>query len=132
MDYKEAGIQHFIAKNDLNSVYFSRNNIDAIQHGIRYSIFNKSSKVIDNQSETELRIIMRSIYLQYSKNLPNNIIEQIKDLNKRVLEFVVPRVLIEMNQYETYLKDASTLPVPLSRGENTSSTGTKFLYRKEF
>jgi hypothetical protein len=132
MNYRDSGIEHSLSENDVNSVFFSQKNVDAIQHGIRYSIFNKSSRIIDNQSEREIRIIMRSMYLQYSKNLATDIISQVKDINKKVLDFIIPRVLIEMNQYDTYIKDASSLPIPLGRGTNTSTTGTKFLHTKEF
>lgn len=130
--FKEAGIEHSVSQNDVNSLFFSQNNVDALQHGIRYKVFNKISKVIDNQSERELRVIMRSTYLQYSKNLQSNIVEQVRDLNSKVLDYIVPKIIVEVKQYDTYIRDASSLPVPMDRGTNTSTTGTKFLHVKEF
>ena len=91
-----------------------------------------TSKVIDNQSERELRVVMRSIYLQYARNLPTNIVEQVRDLNSKVLDYIVPKIIIEVKQYDTYIRDASALPEPMDRGLNTSTTGTKFLHVKEF
>ena len=125
-------IEHSVSKNDVNSVFFSKENVAALQHGIRYSVFRESNKVIGKQNETELMVIMRSIYLQYAKNLPDDIIPQIRELNSRVLDFVVPRITVELNQYQTYIRDASSLPTPMDRGENTSVTGTKFLRQGDF
>jgi hypothetical protein len=122
-----AAIEHSVSKNDVNVLYFSEENVSALQHGIRYSVFRQSEKVIDNQNERELLVIMRSIYLQYATNQPDKIIEQVRELNKRVLDYVVPKIVVELNQYDTYIRDASTLPTPMARGQNTSVTGTKFL-----
>ena len=129
---QDIGIEHSINQNDLNSLFFSDLNIKALQEGIRYSIFVKTQKTIDNQSERELRVIMRSIYLQYGRNMVNNILSQVKELNKKVLDYVIPKIIVEINQYQTYLQDASALPIPMNRGQNTSTTGTKFLHMKEF
>lgn len=132
MNKQDVGIEHAINTNDLNSLFFSDFNVEALQHGIRYTVYTKTQKTIDQQSERELRVIMRSIYLQYGKNLPSNIVNQVRDLNKRVLDYVVPKIIVELNQYKTYLQDASALPIPMDRGTNTSTTGTKFLHMKEF
>lgn len=128
----DSALEHTIGGNQLNDLYFSSENIAAIQHGIRYTVFKKSDRVIDDQDERELLVIMRSIYLQYGKNLPDGILSQVKDLNRRVLDAVIPQIITEMNQYQTYLRDASGLPVPLDRGESTSSKGTKFLVVDEY
>ena len=63
----------------LNQLFFSKKNMENIQNMIRYQVFLKSDKkfIIDRQSDIELEIIMRSIYLQHSPNLPNKTIEQI-------------------------------------------------------
>ena len=62
----------------------------------------------------ELQIIMRAIFLQYSKNLPNDIPNQIKDLNKIVLDFSINQVYGEADGYMKYKRDASTLVVPIA------------------
>jgi hypothetical protein len=128
----DAALEHSIGTNPLNDLYFSKKNIEALQQGIRYSVYKRTGQVIDTQNERELLVIMRSLYLQYSRNLPTNIVMQVKDLNKRVLDEVLPQIIMEMNQYKTYLRDASGLPIPLDRGENTSTAGTKFLEMGEF
>ncbi len=74
---------------------------------------------------------MRSIYFQYSKNLDYGILEQVRELNQKILDYVVPNIIIEIESYNHYLKDISSLPVPLERSKNVSSAGTKFLYTAE-
>jgi hypothetical protein len=40
-------------------------------------------------------LAMRSLYLDYSKNLPFDYIGQVKSLNIRVLDFAVPQIISE-------------------------------------
>ena len=74
---------------------------------------------------------MRAIYLEHGQNLLTNVVEQVKDLNKKVLDFAVPRILIDIQQYEQYIKDASQVHVPMERSLNVSNKGNKTLYRNE-
>lgn len=119
---------------EVSSMFFSAENIDLLQNGMRNQILNMSNGnyVIGRQSDDELKIIMRSIYYQYSKNLPYNIKEQVKYLNTRVLEWSVPRILTNLKQDEKYRKDISTLPEPLERSQLPSQKGTRVLEIKSF
>jgi hypothetical protein len=101
----------------LSLAYFSKENIQIIQNGIRAGVYHKSNGqyVIGSQDYDTLKIIMRSIFLQYSSNLPTNIPGQIKELNKMVLDFAIPSVFGETQGYIKYLYDASTLVVPLAQ-----------------
>ena len=56
---------------------------------------------------------MRSIFLQNSKNLPNNISEQINDLNNKVLEYAINQIYGEVESYMKYKRDASSLVSPM-------------------
>ena len=130
---KDVGIKGNFEKNCVNDLFFSQQNIDALQIGLKNMVANKTNgkHIIHPQSETELSIIMRSMYLQYGLNLETNIVEQVKDLNKKVLDFAVPRILVDLEQYEKYLKDASKVHVPMERSVNLSNKGNKILYRDE-
>lgn len=132
--FEEEALKGNTASNTLSDVYFSPQNIKALQEGIRYQIFLKSNKqhVIDNQSETDLKIVMRSVYIEYAKNLPYDILGQVRELNAHVLDFCVNRILEEINMYLHYRTDISQNYVPLARSENTSSAGSKTLFMKEF
>lgn len=124
-------IRHIHTDSKVGNVFFSTKNIDALQHGIRYSVYKKTkgSYNIDNQSITELQVIMRSIYLQYCKHQDSNVLCQVRDLNSKVLDYAVPKVLAELNHHMYFVNDISHMPEPLARGEHVSSSGTKFLYR---
>ena len=53
----------------LNSLFFSKKNLEIIQAKIRYGVYIKSNKkyIIGNQSDTEIQVVMRSIFTTSSK-----------------------------------------------------------------
>ena len=123
-------LNHYQEESALNQAYFSQGNIDLVQAMIRKQVYERSGDakwVIGNQDENELVIVMRSIFLQKSQNLPFNVTEQIAILNQIVADEVVPKVMSGITQYFGYLKDASTLyaETPLEHPQNVSSAGTK-------
>ena len=85
---------------------------------IRYNVYLRSGKkhIIGRQSDTQLQIIMRSIYLQNSKNLNTDIKGQIQELNKLVIDYCVPNILVEVEQYIQYKVSVSKIPEPLPLG----------------
>ncbi len=113
----------------LARLFFSALNIDALQQGIRYMVWKKSCKkhVIGRQSEDELKIVMRSIYLQHSVNKDQEVVKQVRDLNTIVIATCVTRILSELAQYLGYVRDASQLPTYMDRGMSTSVKGDKTL-----
>jgi hypothetical protein len=100
----------------LSVAYFSARNIQILQNGIRSGVYNKSNGqyVVGEQNCDELKIIMRSVFLQHSKNLAIDIPGQIQLLNDFVLNYAVNQVYGEADGYMKYKRDASTLVVPLS------------------
>lgn len=133
-DFDKQSIKNIHTENPVSALFFSQHNINILQDGIRYMVYKKTNNntVIGNQSENELLVIMRSIYLQYCNNRNYEIVSQVKELNTKVLDYAVPVILVELNQYINYEKDASRLPVPLEHSLNVSSKGTKVLYTKSF
>ena len=111
----------------VSELYFSKKNIDILQQGIINKIYNVTdgAYTIGVQSESELKIIMRSIYYQYSRNNPLNVIQQVKELNTKVLDWAVPEILSNIKQYMHYKKDVSTLIYPNERPIYISQKGTK-------
>jgi hypothetical protein len=100
----------------LSNIFFSNKNVDIIQNGMRAGVYEKSNGqyVISNQDEDTLRIIMRSVFLQNATNQPDNIIEQVKELNKIVWNITIPQLYGEAQGYYKYLSDASTMYTPLA------------------
>ena len=100
----------------LSKAYFSKENIQIIQNGIRAGVYKKSNNqyLVAPQDCDALKIIMRSVYLQHTANQPNNISGQIEELNKIVLDFCIYNVYSEAQSYMKYLNDISTLAVPMA------------------
>ena len=109
----------------LSLVFFSEENIKLLQNQIRVGVFNISNQqiLIGNQSYDELKIIMRSIYLQNTKNLPVNITKQVEKLNNLVLEYSIRQIYNEAIAYLKYKRDASTMHLIPDHPTNSSSRG---------
>jgi hypothetical protein len=100
----------------LSQAFFSEQNIQIIQNGIRAGIYKISNGqyMIGPQDCDSLKIIMRSVYLQHAANQPTNIPNQISELNKIVLNYCIQQVYSEAQGYIQYINDASTLVVPIA------------------
>ena len=129
--FRTQAIKNIHSESRVSNLFFSKENMDILQDGIRFVIFKKTKEVISKQSEPELQVIMRSIYLQYAKNLNTNIIEQVKDLNSKVLDYTVSYIANQIHNYKIYTNDITNMPIPLERSKNMSSAGTKNLFRAE-
>ena len=119
----------------VSTAFFSVENVQRIQQLIRKGVFDRSQPkgyVIDDQSTDELKIIMRAIYYQYARNLPNGLGAQVEDLNQKVINWSVPHVLSAVDHYYFYLNDISHLPVPLAQPQHLSRAGTKSLPMNPF
>jgi hypothetical protein len=107
----------------LSQVFFSQENIRILQNGIRAGVYKRSNGqyVIGPQDCDSLKIIMRSVFLQHSANQPDNITEQVNELNKIVLNYCIQQVYSEAQGYMKYIDDASTLVVPISHPIQSAS-----------
>jgi hypothetical protein len=107
----------------LSKAFFSGENQQIIQNGIRAGVYQASNNqyVIAPQSYDQIKIIMRAIYLQNAQNHPENITGQIERLNQLVIQHAVPKLVGEAKGYMNYLRDASTIAMPLSAPINTMS-----------
>jgi len=103
--------------NVLAQVFFSAENMQIIQNGIRAGVYNMSDGAINvpPQNVDTLKIVMRSTYLQHAEHSPNNIKEQVKELNDIVLDYAVKTVYNEAIGYLKYTQDQSSLVVPMDR-----------------
>lgn len=126
------GIRGNWEPNLLNQTFFSPANFKIVQNKIRYDVYEKTGQVIDEQSTDDLFMIMRAMYLQYGRNLPTHIAEQVQELNQRAADWCIPKIIAEVNMFAQYQKDISNMPVPMSHPVNQSSAGTKSLPFKSF
>ena len=114
--FNEALVGNFSCS-DLSSAFFSKANIQIIQNGIRNGVYHKSNDqyIVGEQSCDTIKIIMRSVYLQNSMNLPDNIPSQISALNDIVVNYCVKQVYSEAQSYIQYRHDASHMYEPIDR-----------------
>ncbi len=107
--------------NMLSTAFFSSENIRIIQNAIKKGVYTASNGnfVIADQDEDTLKIIMRSIFLQNSKNNDNDIKNQIIELNDKVVRYAVPQIYGEAEGYIRYKHDVSTLATPIERPLST-------------
>jgi hypothetical protein len=132
--FTSEGARGQIAPNPISDLYFSSNNVNVLQDGIRYKVWKETQQryTIGRQNDNELRIVMRSIYFQYAKHQPKDIVGQVRELNAKVLEWVVPEIVSNLRQHERYRVDASQLPMPLEHPTMMTQKGTKVLEIKRF
>ena len=87
---------------------------------------------ISKQSQDELLIVMRSIFLQYSKNLDYNLQKQINELNKHVLKYCINNVYTNLQQYNHYINDITKEQQILDKPEFVDIKGEKTLMPNHF
>lgn len=114
-----------LQETDVSRMFFGRANVERLQKRLRYEIKKRTGYVIDRQSDEQLMIVMRFVYVMASRNAGGG--EEVERLNELVMREVVPQVGAGLEQYLGYLRDASTLPTPIDRAEATSVRGTKSL-----
>jgi hypothetical protein len=113
-EYREA-LSGVLEDSLLSQVYFSVENIQIVQNGLRAGVYSMSDNkyVVAPQNIDTLKIIMRSIYLQFAEHREDDIKGQVSRLNKLVLDYAIPNVYNEAEGYVKYCRDQSTLVTPL-------------------
>jgi hypothetical protein len=113
----------------LGEIFFSPDNIKRLQNKIKKSIFIESKgkyKLQVDQNESDLLVVMRAVYIQDSYNSPYRIIHQVKELNEKVINRILPDMISNIKQNEEYLNiidkpiDPIPLPVNVSRAGRLS------------
>ena len=99
-------------QNLLSKLFFSADNVEIIQNGIKAGVYKKSKGkyILPNQNVDSLKIIMRSRYLEYASYNSELITEEIERLNNIIIGYCSN----ESVAYEKYCEDQSTLVVPLA------------------
>uniref|UniRef100_A0A6C0AVB6 Minor capsid protein P8 central region domain-containing protein n=1 Tax=viral metagenome TaxID=1070528 RepID=A0A6C0AVB6_9ZZZZ len=116
----------------LSRTFFSAENIQILQNGIRAGVHKESEGkiLVPPQNVDTLKIIMRSTFLQYSENREEDIKGQIVRLNKIVLDYCIPSVYQEAVGYVKYIRDQSTLVVPMERPKNNDRDYKELEFRQ--
>lgn len=109
---------------ELHLQFFSMENLRNIEAELTKRVKEETTYVIDRQSQQAIEIIMRYVFDEHARYLPDDVPGQVKVLNEKVLEQLVPMVVTNLKRYLEYLRDVTTLPMPLDRAVNTSVVGT--------
>lgn len=118
----------------LNTVFFSQSNIDNLQTQIHDMVYAMSGGKADigRQSDEDLKLIMRSYYLQYAENTPGRVAEELDMLNKRVIQFCANRIMVEVESYKYYRQDILDFPAPIANPVNVKKYGSQINELKSF
>ena len=143
---KAKKLRHEIIKNqvrineceqgDLENTFFSDENIALINKQLILTVFKKTNrqyKIMDQSTES-LTIVMRYVFLEHARHLPYNILEQIRELNLRVVNEIIPIIITQITQRTEYLKTIAeprnilALPINVHGGsrQNLPSVTTTF------
>jgi hypothetical protein len=118
----------------LNQMFFSQANVANLQTKIKADVLARSNGKysIDNQSEADLMIIMRSYYLQYGDNDPNVVAKALEELNDRVVAYCGNSIMSEVEAYVYYRKDILDFPAPIANPIATQVYGSRTGELKSF
>jgi hypothetical protein len=114
----------------VKEAFFLRENIEIIQNAIIKHIAKKTNYIISRQKEEDIIQLMNGIYHDYARHLPYNLREQVQELNDRVVNFVTPYLLSEIESYTKYLVDSNTplrppeLPISVQKQRKESLPST--------
>ena len=117
----------------LSRAYFSPANAKIIQNALRKGVFDRTAVMVCEQDTEQLQLIMRSIFLTYSRNDTSSadaIRNQISEMNSKVVEYSVPIVVSNLKQQEKYIEDITTGPSYMEHA--VSTTDSKTLEMKPF
>lgn len=125
-------IQYRHSNTSLNKQFFSQENIDLLQSRIQGEVRQMVGAEIGRQSDPDLMLVMRSYYLTYARNNPNEIREELAELNDRVVGFCSNRIAVEVEAYRYFRKDILDFPDPIQRPVDTQIYGTRTGELKSF
>ena len=116
-------ITNTLNANELSNLYFHPSNINVIQQNIINKVYQVSMGQfkIQKQNEQQLLIIMRSMYLQYGKNMNSNIQYQVDELNNMVVDECVRIIIPNIQQQQGYIDDITSGIKVMSYAQNVSS-----------
>lgn len=121
---------NLLSSNDITKLFFSKENIKRLQKKIKVTIFDQSKgkfKLEVDQDESDLMVVMNSIYLAHCKNLPNQTVRQVKMLNDKTVDHIIPDMMTNIKQYYGYINDISKPIIPPLRPMASTAAGRRIL-----
>lgn len=108
---------------EVYDIFFSDENKNYLKKQIVLDIKQRTMIKIAEQKDELIHIMMVHVYKNFSKNLEDSYYEQVRDLNDKFLEIVIPNILNNMEQYLNYKKkidndNIDPLPYPSQTTEH--------------
>jgi len=121
-------------ENSLLQLFFSEMNIKYIQDRVKEEVMKLRNQHIstDIDSMNLQNLMQETLTLSYQGKMPQfiadskicNIKELLSDLNKQVINRYLTHAISTIDMHKYYIKDVTTLPVPLERPMYTSIKGS--------
>ena len=124
------GIECNRENDDVTIMFYSGENMKRLQRNIKQEIYDRTKgqyRMDDDQDEADLLIAMKAVYLEHARFLPFKPVKQVKELNRKVIEYIVPDMITSMKQAYGYLKEINEPLKPLIRPVNVNNAGRKTL-----
>ncbi len=122
-------IRDFHEINPTMEAFFSEENLQHIQTLIKKIIKHSEKVDISDQSEEQILMVMRSVYMNATSLdctlKGEQFHKQICFLNKDVINLVVPKIIVGIRAYLGYSKDISTNPYTVDRPKYINNAGLK-------
>jgi hypothetical protein len=114
-------------RNPVSDMFFSERNINHLKVLLAKMLREKNGYNItpESQSNNDLIVVMRGVYLSHSKNLPVGIPEQVIELNYITITDIYPRMVSNIKHYLSYIRESGSQPLPLEVPQYISRAGTK-------
>ncbi len=115
---------------ELSKLFFSDENFKRVQRKLKKEIFKRTNgqfKLDSDQEHKDLYIAMRAVYFEHARFLPGQIVRQVKRLNQKVLDEIVPGMITEIRQHYGYLKEINKPLTPIPRPVNVNNAGRRTL-----
>jgi len=118
------------SKSELSKMFFSDRNVKRIQTKIKDSVYertNKEFRLNVNQDENDLLIAMTAAFKENARHLPQQLVRQVKKLNQKVVNDIVPDMITMIRQEHHYIKEINEPIKPIMRPMNVNNAGSNTL-----
>lgn len=122
------GMENVFYEDNVGKLFFSSKNIARLQKQLKDAIYEKSNhlyKLEDNQDDSDLIVAMRAVYMEQGQYLTDNIVHQVKVLNKKLIDYILPDMLSAIKQFYAYQKDINEPMKPIDRPMNVCNAGRR-------
>jgi len=129
-DMRDIALKGIQEKSELSDLFFSVGNMKRLQKMIKKAVYEKTKgkyKLDTDQEERDLYIFMRAVYMEEGIFIEGQVVRQVKRLNKKVIEEIVPGIITNLKQYYGYLEEINKPITPIDRPMNVSNAGRKTL-----